>query len=424
MLRSWRWIPLLLLAFPLNPGFAADGLPRAWGTPPWRAAPDAAKKPRFVVLGFNGLDPKVLQEYLRAGDLPAIASLVTRGGLHELQSEIPPESPVAWSSMLTGVNPGKHAVFDFVARDPERSGYQPTNGIADIRPPRFLGGKVPVRPPVVRSRLSYPTFLERVAKAGYPVLALRQPLLFPVPATPGAEMLSGLGTPDVAGSNGLYALYRSGFGFSSREFTIFDGHLIHLEGTAKSRAYDTYLEGPYDPTGRAPDGGKRRLTVPLRFERGDADEPVTVVVGGESVRVPVGGRSDWLRVRFDVPSWPSRRVPTRVRFEVKSAEPLEVLVEPVQIDPSDPVLPISWPPAYAADLERRYGPYKTTGWMEQTFELNDGSTTEEAFLKDLLEDMEHGEAVLRGELARGGRCVFYCFTQTDRAAHCFWWRRD
>jgi predicted AlkP superfamily phosphohydrolase/phosphomutase len=37
--------------------------------------------------------------------------------------------------------------------------------------------------------------------------------------------------------------------------------------------------------------------------------------------------------------------------------------------------------------------------------------------------MDHGRAVLLGEMARGGRCVFYVFTQTDRAAHCFWWRR-
>jgi hypothetical protein len=312
-------------------------------------------------------------------------------------------------------------VFDFLTRHP-KVGYTPVNALADVRPARFLFGKVPVRGPIVRSPLAYPTFLERVSAAGYRVLALRQPLLFPAREMPGGQTLSGLGTPDVAGSS-AYAIYQAGFGFGS-EYTVFWGHRIRLEGPTGARTYDTYLEGPFDPTGRAEDGAKRRLTVPLRFERGERGEPVTITVGGAQVRVAAGERSSWLRVVFTLPSWPARDVSTRVRFEVKGTDPLEVLVEPVQIDPLAPVLPLSWPKAYAGDIERRYGPYKTMGWTEQTFALNDGHTSEAAFLKDLLEDMEHGEAVLRGELARGGRCVFYCFTQTDRAAHCFFWRRD
>jgi hypothetical protein len=248
-------------------------------------------------------------------------------------------------------------------------------------------------------------------------------MLFPARELPGAETLAGLGTPDVAGSNGAYAIYQAGFGFASAR-TVFGGTRFRLDSRPATRAYDTVLEGPYDPTGRESDGGKRRITVPLRFERGGREDPVTITVGGTSVRVAAGERSPWMRVTFEVPSWPPRAVPTRVRFEVKSTDPLEVLADPVQFDATSPVLPLSWPRTFAGDLERRYGPYKTTGWTEQTFMLNDGTTSEAAFLKDLLEDMEHGEAVLRGELARGGRCVFSCFTQTDRAAHCFFWRRD
>ena len=73
---------------------------------------------------------------------------------------------------------------------------------------------------------------------------------------------------------------------------------------------------------------------------------------------------------------------------------------------------------------RRYGPFKTTGWMEETFQLNDGSLSEERFLKDLLIDMDRDRGILLGEMARGGKCVFHVFTQTDRASHCFFWRRD
>jgi predicted AlkP superfamily phosphohydrolase/phosphomutase len=421
MPRSWRWIPILLLAFVANLGIAAEGLSRVLGPPEWRAAEDADRIARVVVLGFDGVDPTILEEYLP--DLPALRALVASGGLHRLWSEIPPESPVAWSSLLTGVNPGRHAIFDFVGRDPARSGYRPVNAMVDVFPPRFLGGKLPIRPVSARSRLAYPTFLERVAAAGYRVLSLRQPLMFPAKPTPGAEILSGLGTPDIAGSNGLYAIYSSGLGLGS-EFTVFDGHRIHLDGPSDASAFDTYLEGPYDPTGRAADGGRRRVTVPLRLERRGRDEAVTIALDGQTVSVPVGTRSPWMRVAFSIPSWPRITIRGRARFEVKSTHPLEVLADPVQIDALDPALPISYPAGFAGDLERRYGPSKTMGWMEQTFALNDRSTGEESFLKDLLEDMEHGEAVLHGELSRGSKCVFYCFTQTDRAAHCFFWRRD
>lgn len=423
MVRA-RLVLLLLVAIALDGAAAVEVFSRVAGPPPWRRAPDADTVSRVIVLGFDGVDPKILQEYVDAGDMPAMRALRERGGVHLLDSEIPPESPVAWASLLTGVNPGKHGIFDFVVRDPRTTGYKPVNGMVVIRPPRFLAGTFPLRPPRVTARLDYPTFLERVSEAGYRVLALRQPLLFPTPEQPGANTLSGLGTPDVAGSNGLYALYDAGMGLGA-EFTVFDGHRIRLQGKPGANAFDTVLEGPFDPTGgRDPDGGRSRLTVPLRLESAGPDGPVSVEVAGRRETLPVGGQTTWIRVPFHVPSFPPMTLWGRARFLVKAAAPLAVLTDPVQIDPMDPALPISWPRDYAAELERRYGPYKTTGWMEQTFQLNDRSTTEERFLADLLADMDHGRAVLLGEMARGAKCVFYLFTQTDRASHCFFWRRD
>ena len=387
-------------------------------------ATDADTIPRVVVLGFDGLDPKILDEYVRAGDMPACLALRERGGVHEFQSEIPPESPVAWASVLTGVNPGRHGIFDFVARDPDTTGYKPVNAMVRVKPPRFLAGKIPFRPPLVVSRLAYATFLERVRAAGYPVLAIRPPLLFPAPDVPGARMLTGLGTPDLAGSNGLYALYDSGFGLGS-EYTVFDGHRIHLSGGEKARVFESYLEGPFDPTGRAEDGGKRRITVPLRFSRSEDGATVTVEVGGLRETVPAGGSTSWLAVPFVVPSLPEKTLSGRVRFEVLEArDRLLVITSPIQIDPLDPALPISTPPGFSAELERRYGSFKTTGWMEETFQLNDRSIGEDRFLADLLLDMDRDRGILLGEMARGGRCVFHVFTQTDRASHCFFWRRD
>ena len=144
-------LPLLLVAAVLDGALAFEGLSRAAGAAPWEKAADADTIPRVVVLGFDGVDPKILEEYVAAGDMPACKALRERGGVHLLESEIPPESPVAWASLLTGVNPGRHGIFDFVARE----GYKPVNGMVRLTPPRFLAGKVPIRPPKVESRLAF-----------------------------------------------------------------------------------------------------------------------------------------------------------------------------------------------------------------------------------------------------------------------------
>ena len=422
-MRALPYLPLLALCFVLDLAVATEGVSMAAGERGWRAAEGSAAIPRIVVLGFDGVDPRVLREYVERGELAAMRALIEAGGLHLLESEIPPESPVAWASILTGVNPGRHGIFDFVVRDPATTGYRPVNGMVDLVPPRFLFGAVPTRPPRVTSRLVHETFVERVAKEGHRALGLRPPLAFPVRSTPGARLLSGLGTPDLAGTNGAYGIYSSGLGLG-REYTIFNGHRIHLEGGPTATAFDTYLEGPYDRRRRDADGGYPRLSTPLRFERQLPDGPVTIEVGGERAVVAAGATSPYMTATFRLPTLPPWTFRGRVRFRVQNVEPLEVLAEPVQIDPSAPALPISAPGDYSKDLEQRYGPYPTMGWLELTFPLNDGVLPDEAFLKHLLELMERDHAMLLGEMGRGARCVFHAFTPTDRAAHCFWWLRD
>jgi predicted AlkP superfamily phosphohydrolase/phosphomutase len=426
--KALALLPLFALAAGIGVAVSAEGITRVAGPPAWVAAADVAERGRVIVLGFDGLDPGILAEYVEMGALPHVKALIEANGLHDLESELPPESPVAWASLETGVNPARHRVFDFIVRDPRTTGYKPVNGMVDIAPPRFLFDLVPIRPPRITARMAYPTFLERVANAGYPVLALRQPLLFPAPAMPGAHLLSGLGTPDIAGTNGSYAIYDAGFTLG-REYTIFNGHRIHLDGGPTARVYDTILEGAFDRRRHESDGGLGRLKVPLRFERDAAGGPVTVTIGDPARpqdvdRIERGRRGRWMRVAFTLPSFPPITLRGRVRFEVKDTDPLVVLSDPVNIDPLDPALPLSYPPGYAAELEKAYGAYKTTGWMEQTFQLNDRNTSPEAFLSDLLGDMDHGAATLLGELRRGASCSFYVFTQTDRATHCFYWLRD
>ena len=80
-------------------------------------SPAAAQK--VVVLGFDGMDPQLVAEYRAQGLMPGFDRVLAAGGqLLPLGTAIPPQSPVAWSTFITGTDPGGHGIFDFIHRDP------------------------------------------------------------------------------------------------------------------------------------------------------------------------------------------------------------------------------------------------------------------------------------------------------------------
>ncbi|MDJ0974113.1 MAG: alkaline phosphatase family protein [Planctomycetota bacterium] len=424
MANLLRYLPLLVLVAALNVLLFADLLQSA--VLPERA-PAAAKDldsiGRMIVIGIDGVDVRMLREYIAAGAMPNAKALMEQGALHPLRPELPPESPVSWSSLMTGVNPAMHGVFDFIR---VVGNYVPENGMVDVRRARFALGRIPLRPPVLRSRLRAKTFVDRVHEAGYTVTSLRQPLLFPAPSRPGARLTSGLGTPDVAGSAGYYTLYSSRAGFQ-RGSTTFGGLRVLLEGGPRARAFETTLYGPFDPTlGLDERGGRRRAGIPLRFhvEGTGPDAVLRIELDGQTAKAGLGERTPFLPVAFDIGSLPPATVHGIVRFQVQQLEPLTVLTSPVNFDPRDAPFPISSPPSYGNVLWQRYGAYETVGWQEETFPLNDFNQTDKGFLDDLLADLERGAGILLGEMERGDRLVFAVFTATDRACHAFYRYRD
>jgi predicted AlkP superfamily phosphohydrolase/phosphomutase len=80
-----------------------------------------------LILGLDGATFDLMLPWIDQGHLPALGKLV-RGGAHSpLRSTIPPITPCAWSSFMTGKNPGKHGLFDFVEPMPDRRGFRFTN---------------------------------------------------------------------------------------------------------------------------------------------------------------------------------------------------------------------------------------------------------------------------------------------------------
>src|SRR5438132_1836668 len=131
---------------------------------------------QVVVLGFDGADPNLLSKWAKEGHLPNLARLARSGTFKPLGTTNPPESPVAWASFATGLNPGGTGIFDFLRRDPET--YLPELSLVSREKPRFLFGLIPIKASKLTNERGGIPFYKTVAEAGYKTTVLRMPLDF------------------------------------------------------------------------------------------------------------------------------------------------------------------------------------------------------------------------------------------------------
>lgn len=68
------------------------------------------------VFGVDGASPELIDEYIADGDLPNFKELRKESAYGDLETVFPPITPCAWTSFLTGKNPGKHGIYDFSIR--------------------------------------------------------------------------------------------------------------------------------------------------------------------------------------------------------------------------------------------------------------------------------------------------------------------
>ena len=69
---------------------------------------------RILVLGFDGASPKLINNWIH--DLPFFRKIKKEGIFGLTIPPIPAQTPVAWSTFMTGMNPGNHGIFSFALR--------------------------------------------------------------------------------------------------------------------------------------------------------------------------------------------------------------------------------------------------------------------------------------------------------------------
>jgi hypothetical protein len=365
---------------------------------------------RVVVIGFDGQDPRITEQLMAQGRLPAFSALAAQGSYRQLQTTTPPISPVAWSSFATGVQPGKHGIFDFVVRDPRTYGAE-LAGVA-LAPPRRtlkLGPlRIPLGRPVLRLTRGSRPFWSILGEHRIWSTVLRVPVSFPPDRFHGAQ-LAAAGAPDLKGTQGTFTLFTSR-PVANRPMENGDRIVLDRDG----RTWRAQLDGP--PSSLI-DG--RRLSLAVRA-RPDGPNQLHIAIGTDDVVLRLGELSPWTRLIFrDV--WPIK-VAALVRFQLLEAgEHLSIYMSPMHLDPAHPAMPLSHPGYFSAYLEKRIGPFATLGLAEDTSSFNEGIVDEATFLQQVNDiDRERSEMLI-ASLDRMTDGVVVCvFDATDRVQHMCW----
>jgi hypothetical protein len=364
-----------------------------------------------IAIGVDGMDPVFVEHHW--SDLPNLAKLRKSGAYSHLATTNPPQSPVAWSTFITGLDPAEHGIFDFVHRDPvTREPYLSTDKTIGPRFTLALGPwELPLSSSHVESLRKGRAFWEYLTDQGIPVSITRIPANYP-PSSAGHE-LAGMGTPDLRGTQGTFTYFTDDPVETSHEVS---GGLIRRIDIQANHAELT-LEGPPNALRRDHAYATQNIIADI-----DPDRPyVRLGIGATRAILKEGEWSDWIPVEF--PLLP-HAVSTHgiIRIFAKQLHPrFELYVSPVNIDPHDPALPISTPASYSRDFDT----YSTLGIPEDTSALRQGVLNLPQFLSQTQLVFREERHLLDEALSRfTSGFLFFYFSSVDQNSHILWGKHD
>jgi predicted AlkP superfamily phosphohydrolase/phosphomutase len=378
-----------------------------------RKAYGNAQIKRAVILGFDGMDPELTERFIAEGRLPNLAKLREQGSFRKLRTTYPAISPVAWSTFMTGVNPGKHNIYDFLARD--LSNYLPYLSSAEIKGPKrsVKIGKytVPLGGARIKGMRKGTPFWHWLGEAGIFCSVIRVPVTFP-PEKFAGVLLSGMCVPDLKGSQGTFCLCTTrASGDKFRE----GGIRVPVERDGS--IFRSYVPGPEDPL-KPGSGDELRVDFEIRPDK--TGTQARIIADSQGFTLKIGEYSEWIPVKFKAGmGFGAHGI---CRFYLKELSPeVEVYVTPVNIDPGRPDLPISHPVTYSIYLAKLFGPYATLGLAEDTWALNEHVLDDDAFLAQCYANHDDRERMLFDALEKTQQGLCACvFDTTDRVQHMFW----
>jgi len=347
---------------------------------------------KIILLGFDAMDAALTEAMMEEGKLPNFSKLKIQGSYRRLATTNPPQSPVAWSSFATGQNPGKHGIYDFIRRNPE-------DYSLDLAVSKIDGR-------TVRPVKQTPSWWTYTSQKGIRHKIIQCPITFP-PDDVHGEMLSGMGVPDIIGTQGTFSFYTTETVKKPKDV---GGDVYQVKG---EDTVEAVLRGP-KTSGRF---GSKVLEIPFSVKRGDREAQLNIQE--QNISLVQGKISPWISVSFRAGWW--KRIHGTVRFVLLETSPgFKLYATPVNFHPEKPLFPISSPKDYAKELTREVGLFATQGMPFDTWAVNEKRIPEDIFLQFSEEIFETKKKILYHELGRFEDGIFFCyFEDADILQHMF-----
>lgn len=385
---------------------------------------------KVIVIGVDGMDPRLAAAMMNAGALPNLARIAAAGGFSPLGTSIPPQSPVAWANFINGAGPGSHGIFDFIHRHPHEqcapffsaAETVPGEGYWEVGEHRLQLDVWPFnhRPPETILRRQGIPFWDFLDAAGIPSTFYDLPSNYPPSSSQYGHhrCLSGMGTPDMLGTYGTYQHFSS------------DGpvRLIEEAGGRRSRlvfkgdSARATLIGPDNTFLKQP----RPATIEFAVHRDRASGAAVIEIQGRKILLNEGEWSGWTRLdfRLSTPALvPDETVRGICRFYLQQVSPhVRLYVSPINIDPAAPAVRLSEPADFVQQVAERLGPFYTTGFQEDHKARTNGVFSDDEFYRQAAYVLEERLALLEYAVQHyEDGLLFFYFSSSDLQSHMFWW---
>ncbi len=396
--------------------------------------------PRVVVLGIDGMDPDILKDVIELYPerVPNLKRLAEEGsGIRALGTSTPPQSPVAWSNFITGLNPGGHGIFDFIHRDPVdrkpasstvRAGGDPLMlSLGNYRVP-IAGGDGG------GSNRTGEAFWTTLRDHGVPADVWRMPINFPVEPSRGWSF-PGMMTPALDSAYGECSFWTT----SDRRALEVEYHKVEQVRVNRGRV-NIRLKGPPHLYRVDEREVQEETSTPIKVYVDYENETAAIDTGTRRLVLEPGQWSTFVPVEFPMlpgvmAMLPGQTLSGICRFYLRSIEPeFELYCSPVNVDPMAPINPVSEPVSASAELAAKpsdggIGYYYTQGMAEDVGALKKNVLTDEEFMQQVelvyLERVRMLDYALDRytEKEEGGLLFFY-FSTVDLASHMMWRHTD
>jgi len=391
------------------------------------AAAGPAKK--VLIIGIDGMDPRLLDRFVQEGVMPNFERFKREGDFRPLQTSMPPLSPVAWSTFISGMDPSGHGVFDFVHRKAED--LTPYLSMSEAVPPgrslKVGTWDLPLSGGEVHLLREGKAFWQILEEKGIPTTVFRMPANFPPSESPGRSF-SGMGTPDILGTPGTFQYFSNAPppGWKDMEGGIVTRtQIVNDVVTAK-------IVGPPNSFRRFPKEQQPAGSDEVQFETPNTEVEFTVYLDrdNETAKIALpdteivlkeGEWSDWVRVDFDM-------IPLLVgvngigRFYLQEVHPnFKLYLTPLQINPDEPAMPISTPEHWSHELADALGLFYTQELPEDTKAFSGKVFSAREFWEQaqfVYRERRRALDYFLDEFEEG--LLFFYFSSLDQNSHMLW----